>query len=63
MSKNLQWPKLRLQAKVEREPEQAFSYVHIGEYPNYHQRSFIQEVTDPDSEIHNQVLGRSQRIQ
>ena len=62
--KNLQqWPQLRLLAIVEREHKLSFLCIQIGDYPNYHHRAFIQQLTEPDAEIHNQAPDWVPKIQ
>ena len=43
-------------ARVERVPELAIYYNQIGDYPNRHHRTFIQQLMESDKEIHTQAL-------
>ena len=51
-------PQLRLPAVVDRYPELAISCDQIGDYPDCHQRGFIQQLMETDTEIHSQTLGQ-----
>ena len=48
---------------MEREPKLALTRNQIGDYPNYHHRAFIQQLTESDAEIHNQAPGHVPEIQ